>query len=344
MRRLILIFSFIILLSGCRRGDRVNQIERIPATRGVYILNEGNFGRGNSSLSFYVPDSNRVYQNVFKNINGRDLGDTGNDIVISDGRVYIVVNNSDKIEVIEAGTHRSVGTIYVPNASPYKIAIAGNRAYVTNLWRGAVTVIDIDGMRVLIDTIKVGSNPQGILVYGNKIYVCNSGFGADRTVSVIDVETNRVIRSIKLFDGPVAIDIDESKLWVLCSGNYGDFNDPTDDTYGKLYAIDPGTNTVVDSIDIGGHPTRLVVYNGFAYVLKDGDVVRVNLKTGEIDGAFIQGNFYSIGIDPVNKLIYCADAKDYVQNGEVSIYDLDGNFLRKFDVGIIPGSFGFIVE
>ena len=345
MKKIITVFTLAlaVLFYSCRKAMEITD-NLTPSVEGVYVLNEGNFGKNNSSLSFYVPDSNRVYQNVFKKVNGRNLGDTGNDILIAGGIAFIVVNNSDKIEVIRVGTHESIGTILLPGASPYKMTIAAGKGFVTNLWRNAVSVIDLSSMQVVIDSIPVGLNPTAILGYGDKVYVCNSGFGKDKTVSVIDASLNIVEKTITVFDNPSALWISNGKLWVLCSGDYGDYSNPNDDTFGKLFAIDIQTDQVVDSIDIGGHPFRLVINENYAYTIKDGGIARINLQTKEVEENFIPGNFYSIGFDPVNRLLYCADAKDYQQNGEVFIYDLSGKKVGSFEAGIIPGSFGFVVS
>ncbi len=336
----VIILTIAVILNGCKKSENIPP--EIPKLKGVYVLNEGNFGRNNSTLTYYVPDSNLAYEDVFYMVNGRGLGDTGNDIVISGNKVYIVVNNSDKIEIIESKTHKSLGTILTPQASPYKITLSGNKGYVTNLYRGAVTVIDLTTNTILIDTIKVGNNPTGIFAINDKVYVANSGFGYGKTVSVIDARTNKVIKTITLWDGPDAFAVDQmNRLWVLCYGSYGDWQNPNDDTDGKLYAIDINTDAVVDSILIGGHPSRLVIFEDYAYTIKNGNIVRINLKTKDRNENFIQGNFYSIGIDVLNKLLYCADAKDYVQKGEVYIYDLSGKFVKKFQAGVIPGSFAF---
>ncbi|CUS84923.1 40-residue YVTN family beta-propeller repeat-containing protein [Candidatus Kryptonium thompsonii] len=339
---LALFFTISLFLVGCKKSETITG--EIPTLKGVYVLNEGNFGRNNSTVSFYIPDSNRVYEDVFSQVNGRELGDTGNDIVISsDGRkVYIVVNNSDKIEVIESKTHRSLATVLLPQASPYKITLLGNKGYVTNLYRNAVTVIDLTTYSILVDTIKVGNNPTGIYSINGKIYVANSGFGYGKTVSIIDPATNKVRKTINVGDGPDAFAVDQlGRLWVLCYGSYGDWQNPNDDTDGKLFAIDVNSDSVVDSILIGGHPSRLLIVDDFAYTIKNGNIARINLKTKEKNENFIQGNFYSLGFDPLNKLLYCSDAKDYVQKGEVYIYDLSGKFIKKFQAGIIPSSFVF---
>lgn len=340
---LILVLSTFLFFNGCKKTDPITG--EIPALSGVYVLNEGNFGRNNSTLSYYVPDSDRVYLDVFSLVNRVNLGDTGNDLAVSsDGKkVYIVVNNSDKIEVIESKTHRLIGTISIPRSSPYKISLYRNRGYVTNLYRNAVTVIDLVNFSILVDTIKVGNNPTGIIAFNDKIYVANSGFGNGKTISVIDPSINKVVKTITVGDGPDAFAYDLlGRLWVLCYGSYGDWQNPNDDTDGKLFAIDVRSDVVIDSVVIGGHPSRLIIVDDHAYTIKNGNVVKINLRTKEKNENFIRGNFYSIGFDPLNKHLYCSDAKDYVQRGEVCVYDLSGKFIKKFQVGIIPGSFAFV--
>ena len=52
-------------------------------------------------------------------------------------------------------------------------------------------------------------------------------------------------------------------------------------------------------------------------------------------------NYYALGIDPVKNEIYVSDALDYTQNGIVYRYNTTGSLISSFEVGIIPGCFGF---
>ena len=96
MKRALFLSVFLLSILGVIQGCKSNPTEPSGTpplvTNGVYVVNEGNFQRGNSTLTFYSPDSNKAYQNVFALVNGRNLGDTGNDIAIHGGRAYIVVS------------------------------------------------------------------------------------------------------------------------------------------------------------------------------------------------------------------------------------------------------------
>lgn len=178
-RHVISIYLCLILsIVGCTSNPTSSTETPPQAIKGVYVLNEGGFTKNNASLTYYVPDSNKTYQDVFRAVNGRPLGDVANDMKIFQGRGYIVVNNSDKVEVIDIGTNSSVGTINVgAGKSPRQIAFADlNKAYVTNLYDSSVTVVNLQTFSVM-RTIRVGQNPDGIAIAQGKAYVANSGFG-----------------------------------------------------------------------------------------------------------------------------------------------------------------------
>jgi hypothetical protein len=46
--------------------------------------------------------------------------------------------------------------------------------------------------------------------------------------------------------------------------------------------------------------------------------------------------FYSIKVDPTNDEVYISNAKNYVMNGDVERYSASGEFISKFEAGIIP--------
>ncbi|MBE0644756.1 MAG: hypothetical protein IH600_11800 [Bacteroidetes bacterium] len=342
MNRLLLpALGLLLLLTACSEDNGTNPPITPQAPRGLYILNEGNFQRGNATLSFYIPDSNVVYGDLFQTMNGRPLGDVGNSITIRDGLAYLVINNSHKIEVVDAATHKSVRTIASPaGASPRQIAFASNGyGFISNLLDNSVSVYN-PSTGALVDKIGVGTNPDGLAAAGDLVVVANSGFGSGNTVSIIDAGTRAVVKTVTVGDNPSSVlALSEYAAAVICTGDYGDFNDPNDDTPGMLYVIDLQTRRVADSLELGGHPQRLVRdTDGHLYTIQGDGVTRIHLASKTITEKFIPGFFYNIFVDTTDRKIYLTNPIDYVQAGKLEIYSMTGAKERTVDVGIIPGA------
>lgn len=339
----------LIALTGCKKDDPVAPPSELPsAVAGVFIVNEGGFQKSNASLSFYLPDSHKVYADIFSAANNRTLGDIANDMVLFENKGFIVVNNSHKIEVISLETYVSLGTLNLPSSSPYKMVVASqHKAYVTNYATNSVTVFNPTTLQVMKE-IAVGKNPKGIVLFNNKVYVCNSGdFSADSTVSVIDVNTDSVVTTMTVGLGPNDLGVDEDgEIFVRCYG-YSDWSNPGNDIAGNIAVINTASNTVSGNIPISlltlGHPDKIAVSKkGYGYVLTASGVVKFDTKAHTISSTPIIAKFgYGIAIDPVDEQIYVCDPKDFVNNGQIFIYSKEGIVQDSVTVGIAPSTIVF---
>jgi YVTN family beta-propeller protein len=349
--RFLPLFFIGFLIAGCTSSPTAPEPAIGTVTTGVYIVNEGNFTRNNSTLSLYLPDSNKVYPDIFAATNGRPLGDVANDMVLSGDRGYIVVNNSQTIEVISLLDQRSVGTFVVPGSkSPYKLAIVNSsKAYVTNLYDNSLTEFDPTSLQIIQERIVVGNNPEGIALANGKLYVCNSGLGADSTVTVVDPTEDLAVNTITVGRSPSEIAVDANgDLVVKCDGSFN-FNDPNRDTPGSLVLLDPRNgvvlSTVVLPLGVYGHPGRMTLSSkGYGYFAGKSGVMRFDIGNGTISvdpTPFVTLSAYGLAIDDASNRLYATDAKDYVQPGDVIVYEQDGQQIAQFQAGIIPGTIVF---
>ena len=338
-------------LFGCRSNPTAPPVETPVAVAGVYVVNEGNFMRGNSTLTLYLPDSAKAYQDVFTSANGRPLGDTGNDIVYYAGKIYIVVSGSQKIEVISATDQKSTGTFVIPGQrNPYKLVIVNDaRAFVTNLSDTTITSFNPSTLQIITDRIRVGKNPQGIVYANGKIYVCNSGFGFDSTVTVLNATTGSLIRTIVVGESPSEIGVGaNNEVFVKCDGRF-DYGDPTRDTPGSIVAINSDNDVVINKailpLTTFGHPGRMTVGSkGYGFFVSKNGIQQFRFFNSqiEIDVKLLSPlSAYGLTLDDTGNLLYATDAKDYVQNGDVYVYDLQGVQKAKFQAGVIPGAMAF---
>lgn len=347
MKKPLLLLAISLLVASCAKSPTGPSSTFYQSASAVYVLNQGIYGQGNSTLTAYYPDSNTVSSNVFKTVNGRNLGDTGNDMAIFDGKAYMVINNSDKIEVMDASTAMWQATIYFPSGtSPYRMAVYPDQStgFVSDLYTNTVSVVDLlTNSLVPADTIPVGPNPYGIAYTSGKVFVANSGYGSGNTVTVIDAATRKAVATVAVGGGPTEVEPDgNGNVWVECPGNYGDI--------GKLFVIDAATNSVTDSINVGvvlpsfwGRTLAIDSQRDAAYLIADSSVIKLDPKTKQIvDANFIKGSFYAIAVDEATGNIYVSDAKDFKSDGEAYVYSPGGQFTNmSFTTGINPGAFAF---
>ena len=110
---LFFVGALFLTLSSCVKDQPTEEEESalITSGNGVYIINEGNFQFGNASVSYYDVDTKTLKEDIYKTANSIALGDVAQSMAVLNNKAYIVVNNSSKIEVVNAQTFVSVATI-----------------------------------------------------------------------------------------------------------------------------------------------------------------------------------------------------------------------------------------
>jgi DNA-binding beta-propeller fold protein YncE len=350
--RVFLLFSLTTLIFISCQKEPVREVKKdpsdpptIPVTydSGIFVLNEGNFNTGNASITFIDNAKNIVIQDIFNKSNGRSLGDIAQSMKIFGDKIFIVVNNSNRIEVVSLRDFKSASTITGLHSPRYIEFVDENRAYVTNL-KNDISIIDIKSF-TLIKTISTPNWTEGIIRYKNFMYItCIGSFNEPNSkrkaqIFVIDTKDDRIIDSINTGKEPTSIVIDrKEKIWVLCSGGY-DHYEPA-----SLLRIDPVTRIVENTYifqDINDLPSRLCINpsSDTLYYLNNG-VYRMGVSQQQLpDQPFIPSYgrlFYGLNIHPVKGTIYVTDAIDYIQNGVVYQYSSNGILIRTYPAGRVP--------
>ena len=194
------LFAVLAFLFAACSSDN-NNSSSLKQGNGIYIECNGNFDKNDGAIDYFDPNTMIVTSDVFNSSNGVGLGDIVQSMSISDGKGYIVVNNSQKVEIVDMSTFKRIHTVtglsyprYVLNVSSSEFFVSnGNSADGSN---GQVYVYDANtyGQKAVIP---VGKGPEQMAMANGKIFVTNSGgFSNDKTVSVIDPSTNNVVATI----------------------------------------------------------------------------------------------------------------------------------------------------
>lgn len=343
----------VVLISACKKPTEENNVLPDTLHNGFLTLNEGLFQQNNSTLTWYSIDQQKTYSNFFKQKNGLGLGDTGNDIKIYGGKIYIVVNNSHILHVLDKKTGKLLHQLTLSNnnsgSSPRNIAFYGAFAFVT-AFDGSV--FKIDTTTISIQKIATaGLNPEAILAYNGKLFVSNSGGlnypNMDSTISVFDPNAMQEITRIVVGKNPGGIVVDEfGKLWVSVRGDLSQ-------NEGKLVKINPLTFQVEQSFDI--NCSSMTIGNGLLYISSydfsagSSSIIVFNPQTNKIvNPQFINCNLFETiyGIQYIEiggqGILLANDAKSYINQGKVYAFDLQGNLLFSYTSGLNPNSSVYI--
>ena len=345
-------FTSLIIVAmffSCTKDNDLKTLDE-GFTHGVFISNEGKFQANNGSVSYFDTDSNKIINNIFETINGRSPGDIVQSVGICGKYAFIIVNNSQKIEVVDLRSFMAAGVITGVSYPRYLIAVSDTKAYLTNgSFSGYIYVIDINNLNIS-DSIVVGNGPENMVISDNLVFVANSGgWATDNTVSIIDVNTDEVIKTIEVGDCPTDLVKDvNGDIWVLCKGSVIYNWDPPyniiSETESSLVKINGESLSVEKTIIIGNagdyyNPKRLAISNNGESILFDesGGLYIMNIQDITAPQTpLIDKTFYGIEVDPASGYIYGFYSNGFESSGYMFRYDQVGNIIDSTLVGIAP--------
>ena len=335
----------ILLLVSCKKDKVPSPYSETLLENGMVVLCEGLFQQNNSSVSWVDYSNSEISNSFFLDNSQRMLGDTGNDIQQYGNKIYIVVNVSSTIEVVDATNFTSIKQISMiannVSKQPRNITFSDGKAFVT-CYDGFVDVIDT-ALLTVTNRIAVGSNPEGLAIVNNKLYVANSGglnSGLmDSTVSVINLGTEMEIQKIKvgLNPGQVISDAD-GDVYVVIRGDYGSI--PS-----SLTRIDSQTDLVVEELPIEVNSMAkmndnfIISYFDFNTSLSSVKLFNPSTELVETTSLINDPNIttlYGVAYNAVLDKIFVLDAMNFTNTGYVRKYSANGTWENDYHVGLNP--------
>ena len=343
----------IVFFSSCKKVDAPNDVKPVlisPAV-GEYILSEGIFGGNNTKLSFYTNNTAVVSGDFFLQENPTvtaGLGAIGNDAIIYGSKIYIVMNGSGNLTVLNANDAiliKKISFLINPsdpttNKQPRYAVGARGKVYVTS-YDNTVSVIDTSALTIT-KTISIGANPEGIAASKDYLYIANSGgFNAkpDSTVSLVDLNTETEIRKIKVGVNPYKVEINSAGNVFVSA--YGDYNNIP----ASVSVINAATNATSTNLGSSFAYSNIRIFGDIAYLYNNyggtGTAKVYNTATNTVirnefitDATVVQTP-YGINIDEQNGDVYIADAGNFTSAGKVTCFTSTG--VKKFSFSVSPG-------
>ena len=337
------------------------------------VVNEGGINSNAGCISLIYKDST-VVVDVFQDVNHRPLGDVAQSIAMINGKYFVALDNSKKVEVIDPITFKSLGTIlYSQAGSPRQIVpISETEAVVSDLRQQLVRIRTVTPYGPPLEYISVPRWIEYLVSTENKVFGMTQGglyvFDADN----INKEFARVIKDIYNEEDTKTCQMLVDKngmIWGLMnqkrSGSVTGITlkcvDPKREKVVKSYTLPIGNPDSQIPGEIIGYinynrtdidPTGTWIYfNVKTRSIKKNDkgekeqqsVYRMNVETGTFElyqnlpGVSMM---YGFAVSPEGE-IYLCDCLDYTrQRGYIRHYLRDGTKISH-KVGVYPSQIYF---
>lgn len=341
---LVAIIAASMVFTSCRRDepepDPNPVVPVYTSGQGFFIINEGGFNAGNASMSYYYTagaNAGTVVNDVFQSANNVPLGDVANSVSGINGRMYVVVNNSNRISVINPANMVVTHTISGLQSPRYIQQLTVTKAYVTEMGANRISIVNLNN-NTISGTIAMPFSTEAIAMTNGKVYV---GSQNSDKLYVIDPNTDALVDSITTAYGVNSMQVDNNgKLWAL---SYGLWSIPA---AGGLHKINTANDSVETALSFttSDFPTHLCKNPaGDSLFFLNFSVYRMSVNDASLPSApFISGTghaFYTIGLMPNTSNFFVGDAVDYVQRGVLFRYNGAGTQTDADTVGVVPNNF-----
>ena len=252
MRHLLILISFLLIATSCVKDKPQNAVQpqvQLTTAKKVYIINEGNYGSGSSSVSLFDTGNNQVIEDFYKTQNNSALGDVAQSLNYFNSSFYCIVNNSNKIVVCNS-QFKKTAQINGLTSPRYILPITNQKAYVSDLYANAISVVDLNSNTKIASIPCYGKTEQMSLIY-NKAFVTNTD---KNYIYIVNTVTDLITDSINVGINAGSLGLDKNaKLWVLSTGK------TAGSIIGKLNRINPVTNQIEFSVNFNTNdaPTNL---------------------------------------------------------------------------------------
>lgn len=336
-----------LILASCEKGDE--KASDLFQT-GVFITNEGPFGSGTGTVSYYDRDADILKNDIFGTVNGgAAIGNILQSMGIYNGLGYLVVNNANKMLAVDLATFTLQSTLSTGLTQPrYFFPIDATRAYITQWGKDSATsgiaVYDY-ASKTIAKIIPTGKGADRIIrntSTGAVIVLNSGGLGKDSTVAMINSTADSIVTKLVVGLAPNSIAQDANgDIWVLCGGEYQKNN-------GKLVKIRNGAVEYSFNLPDGASSLVADKAKSTLYFLANNQIYTKDILNFGATPPSVwmkpsaAAYLYSLGFDTKTGFLWCGDGLDNKSAGVVYIIDpATKTEKKKLTVGVLPNGFIF---
>ncbi|WP_137905792.1 YncE family protein [Chryseobacterium sp. 2VB] len=320
---LTVLFAVVLLfnMSSCTSDSAEFEISPITYQNGYFISNEGNFNSQGAKVTFLTRDLSLKQDDVYGYNNNKEiLGDVLQTIGLNGNKAYLVINNSNKIVVVDRYTFKKLGVITNQIDNPRGIAFANDFIYVANLNFStnatSVTKYKASDYSFVSKITMTGGADKAVEAGGN-IFVQNATSGYGNMITYINTSN----------DSKTELTVPNGKInsTISYKSNVYTISSTATDSY--IYKIS-GTGTMTSVVTLTGIPsaTNLQIDNDKIYFSSANKVYTTSLATPTVPASPLLtaadgGPYFTLyGFNVIDGRIFASDVKQFTQESEMTVY------------------------
>jgi hypothetical protein len=328
---LLVLVGSALLLTSCETVEEKPDIT-INNLKGMFVVCEGVYGHANGEITFYDQEGNQTIKNLYFSVNDIALGDIVHSFEIVDTLGFIVVNNSQKVTVVNMKDFSVVKTIEGFSYPRSVVRADDNTVYVSNgngSSENYIYSIDLVTLEKK-DSLAVATGPEKLISVNSKVYAAIAGGYNNDGNQVIEIN-------------PASFADNDKNLWVYCKG-VPDFTNWPIVTYtgsgiSKIIVSSGVVSTMpftemnssgINTIAAGKDANTIYYLNGGLYAMP---VTATALPANRL----VDKLFYGVDVDPLSGDIVCLD--DVAS--EAVIFNSTGVEVASFETAHFPNSVVF---
>lgn len=344
----------VVLRCGTEENP-VQVTQRFPVTLGVWIMSEGSATQPTADLAWYDAVNDEMHPKFYSEQNGEKLGQVANYMGLYGSKLYVAVSGppnatDSSVKVIDPKNGKLLKTIPMKSSHgegdvARQLAFHRGKVYVTSYFSGGKGepggdylyyggVVRIDTVSLEIEAAaRVGDKPEGIACNGDELIVCNNHSGNGMTLSIVDIDTFREVRTVTVPENPVYIQTaDDGQIYFSTLEIFtGDNKGPS-----GFHRLDPKTYEVTTYPEARASrfavTDRYIFTGEFSWSTYTDTANRIDRATGEVTALDLNHPYfmiYSFGYNPATKEVYVGGS------GEDVIFMTEaGEKLKSFKVGV----------
>ena len=264
------------------------------------------------------------------------LGNTPNKVVVDEDYLWVVCSGDNAVQKLSRSDGSLVANVFIGMSSnPWDAVLHEGYLYVSGLFTGKVYKVDTNSNSV-VASVNVGYAPEGLCVFGDKLYVANAGNYmqnyAGSSVSVIALDSFTTEGTIPVSANPQYLSVHNRKIHVSCTGNWADIG-------GAVCVIDPLSNSVVETIPLGGTPGCLwMAGDELAYVGDSNGAVMYSYNPTAFSVLHGAENPLAMGASEIvgNASFIALLSPVWGSNGIVKLVHPDLSHWKQYTVALMP--------